>query len=285
MNDQLIDLKIKKLIELCSQTLNYKKVAVVGFILLNNQLDEIGIRLGIRPRNRQKGEKLHEYMMKVNEILQNNFDLSLFRDDMINKLRTIEVIFLRKRGDLLLSYIKDIISFYYHLRALEVPDVYQKYSREQLFEKTPLNVLSFYSGKNNSKNESRLHPLLLQKIKEEERQAKKNLKAKFNPEEFTKLIQLKTIRTTLEKGHTHKISVQGVLKDNINYITTKENIHLYLILGWVVLFVMLTVGIIYQSIIIPEITMGSSPYLLGFFISCTFLIFIYRYYSNGGGRG
>ena len=73
-----------------------------------------------------------------------------------------------------------------------------------------------------------------------------NLKAKFNTEEFSKLIQLKTIRSTLEKGHSHKISVQGALKDNINYVTSKENINLYLVLGWVLLFIMLSVSMIYQ---------------------------------------
>ena len=284
MNDHLIDLKLKKLIELCSQTLNYKKVAVIGFILLSNQLDEIGIRLGIRPRNRQKGEKLHEYMMKVNEIFQKNFDLSLFKEVMINNLRTIEIIFLRKRGNLSISYIKELISLYYNLRALDVPDLHQTYSKEQIFEQTPLNALFFFSGKNPNKHESRLYPLILQKIREEEKQAKMNLKAKFNTEEFSKLIQLKTIRSTLEKGHSHKISVQGALKDNINYVTSKENINLYLVLGWVLLFIMLSVSMIYQTIILPEVTMGLSPYLLGFVVSCIFLILVYRYYNNGGGR-
>jgi len=281
--NQLIDLKLKKLVELCLETSNYKKLAVVGFTLISNRLDEIGIRLGIKSRNKTQGEKVYEYMTIINEILYNNFTLTLFQNQMLDNLRKIEILFLRKRGDLSLPFVKQIIGYYYDLRILDVPDVYQTYSKESLFDLPQLKAIPFLSGKSNKNSQGRLHPLILQKIREEERQVEMSLSTKFDSEMFEKAIRLKSIRKSIEKQHSGKITVHGALKDNINYITSKENIIRYMILGWLGLFLMLGVSIIYQSIIFPEISMGVSVYLLLFFASVGFITLLYHYYNKNGG--
>jgi hypothetical protein len=58
MNEQLLDLKLKRLIQLCKETHNYKKLAVVSFVLTSNAVDEIGIKLGMRSREKSAGEKI-----------------------------------------------------------------------------------------------------------------------------------------------------------------------------------------------------------------------------------
>ena len=72
MNLQSIDAKIKNLIQVCKETKNYTKLAVVSFILTSNKVSEIGIHLGVRPRDRASGEKICEYMELINEIFQKN---------------------------------------------------------------------------------------------------------------------------------------------------------------------------------------------------------------------
>ena len=44
MSERLLDLKLKRLIQLCKETGNYKKLAVVSFVLVSNMVDEIGIK-------------------------------------------------------------------------------------------------------------------------------------------------------------------------------------------------------------------------------------------------
>ena len=56
VNHKILDMKLKNLIFVCKQTGNYKKLAVVGFTLISNLVDEISLKLGIRPRNKDKGE-------------------------------------------------------------------------------------------------------------------------------------------------------------------------------------------------------------------------------------
>ena len=57
MNLAVTDSKLKALINVCKQTGNHKKLAVVGFIITGNLLDEIGIRLGVRPRDKKSEDQ------------------------------------------------------------------------------------------------------------------------------------------------------------------------------------------------------------------------------------
>jgi len=282
--EKLIDLKLMKLIELCSVTFNYKKVAVVIFTLLSNRLDEIGIKLGIRPRNKEKNEKIYEYMDLINEIIQNNFSLNLFKEEMINRIRTIEILFLRKRGDISRPFIKDIITFYYNLRSILIPDIFQTDSKEKIYVQPSIQAFSFLRGNDSKKPGSRLRPLILQKLKEEERQAKLCLTNKYDPTIFEKTIRLKSIRNSIENENSNKIKIQGSLKDNFNYIRSKENIPRYLIIGFLTLFLMIGGIIVFQSILYPRASIGLSTYLLILFGSSMVLIFLYQYYKKSEGR-
>jgi len=97
MKEQLLDLKLKRLIQLCKETKNYKKLAVVSFVLTSNTIDEIGIKLGMRPREKNAGEKIFEYMELVNKIFALNFKISVFKPKVIEVLSQIELLFLKKQ--------------------------------------------------------------------------------------------------------------------------------------------------------------------------------------------
>ncbi len=80
MNYSLVDSKLKSLIRVCKKTGNDKKLAVVSFILTSNLLDEIGIKLGIRPRDKDIDETIFRYMTLINSVLKMNLKIVLFRD-------------------------------------------------------------------------------------------------------------------------------------------------------------------------------------------------------------
>jgi hypothetical protein len=284
MSEQLDDLKLKKLVELCLRTLNYKKLAVVVFTLISNRMDEIGVNLGIKPRNKDKGEKIYSYMSMINEILQINFNISLFEEEMIETIRRIEIIFLRKRGELSKPQIKSIFAYYYKLRQLEVPNVYQTIDNEYLSQNPKLKLLSFLSGHKEDHHQDRIYPFIIQKIREEERQAETLLQSQFDPELFEKVLKLKSLRNSLERHKSGKIIVQRTLKDNINYIRSKDNLVLYLLVSWVMLLGMIGVVIIIETIFFPQISIDISPYLLLVLGPIAILILLYRNYrkSRGG---
>ncbi|MFX1493418.1 MAG: hypothetical protein ACFFBZ_03985, partial [Promethearchaeota archaeon] len=66
MEHPLTDSKLKNLIRLCKATGNFKKLAVVGLILISNKIDEISAKLGIRTRKKDEHEHLFSYIEFVN---------------------------------------------------------------------------------------------------------------------------------------------------------------------------------------------------------------------------
>ncbi|MFX0135494.1 MAG: hypothetical protein ACFFDN_17755 [Candidatus Hodarchaeota archaeon] len=125
MNFSVIDAKLKNLIQVCRETGNFKKLAVVSFILTSNKVDEIGIKLGIRHRNRSSGEKLFEYMELINKFFEDNLKISIFQNNYIEEIRDCELLFLRNKGIIPYDYIKTMFHTYYELRKLEVPNLHK----------------------------------------------------------------------------------------------------------------------------------------------------------------
>ena len=106
MNFQIIDTKLKNLIQVCKESENYKKLAVVSFILTSNILNEIGIKLGIRPRNSSSGEKIFEYLELINKVFEDNLKIPIFQKEHVETLRVCEILFLKNKGDIPYEYIK-----------------------------------------------------------------------------------------------------------------------------------------------------------------------------------
>lgn len=288
MNDSLVDLQLKQLTKLCLASQNYTKIAHVVMNLISNRLDEIGIRLGIKPRDKINEETLAAYIETINSILKSNFEVELFPNDLLEKLRYYEIVLKRRKKPLDFTHIKIIrtlIHYYYELRKLDVPDVHQTISSQEILHIPQVKLLSFLSG-NKSKAKKQMGgitPLVLHKIRMEERDVEQKLHERYNPELFEKLLQLKTIRKSFQKEKSGKITIEGTLKDNINYFHSKEKLIQYFLIGWIILLCIFGVMVLAQTLLFPITAMGVSPYLLIIFGACLLLILIYRYYLRSGG--
>jgi hypothetical protein len=233
MNDSVIDSKLKQLIQICKETQNYKKLAVSGFILVSNKMDEFGIRLGLRPRNKEKDEKIFEYMKLINDVFETNLGIHIFREELLDSLKQGETLFLRKRGDIPYSYIKKNFLLYYELRKLDIPNLHDQLTEDNIIKTTNSHLFSFLSPINRRKknNTNKLKPLILHKVKEKEIALRESLNYEFNSRTFEQAIYLNKIKKGLEEDGKHKIVIEGALKDNINYQLSLINIVGYFILG------------------------------------------------------
>jgi hypothetical protein len=233
MNEAVIDAKLKHLISVCKETQNYKKLAVTGFILTSNKMDEIGIKLGLRARNKEKEEIIFEYMKLINDIFETNLKIPIFKDVLIEKLRKCEILFMKNRGDVPYAYLKDIFWLYYELRKLDIPNLYRQLTEDNVLTTSHMNVFSFLSpwSKKKRNNANRLKPLLLHKVKQQELAIRDTLDHEFDAKTFEQAIYLKQIKQGLEEKGKHKIVIQGSLKDNINYQLSLKNVLGYLLLA------------------------------------------------------
>ena len=283
MNEQLLDLKLKRLIQLCKETRNYKKIAVVSFVLTSNAVDEIGIKLGMRPREKNSGEKIFEYMELVNKVFRVNFSVDVFRPKLIDVLKRIELLFLKKEGELRFEYAKDIFGVYYELRKLEVPNLHDNINSEVTDKNRTISMLSFLSGgrSGRGRDKSTFNPILLHKFKEEEKALQYQLNKQFSKNTFEKILQLKTIRKSIERKKGGKIVISGSLKDNISYKQSKEQVGQFLVIGIIILFAMVGCVSLIEGLMYEFLSVAVSYNLLVCFGAIVVLYFVNKtYFSN-----
>jgi len=282
MKEQLLDLKLKRLIQLCKETKNYKKLAVVSFVLTSNTIDEIGIKLGMRPREKNADEKICEYMELVNKVFALNFKISVFKPKVIEILSQIELLFLKKQGDISLEHIKEVFDIYYELRKLEVPNLHENINSDVLNRNRSISMFSFLSGNQKSRNkkESTFKPILLHKFKEEEKALQIQLEKDFDKEVFEKILHLKTIRKNIEQRSKGKIIISGSLKDNISYRQSKEQIGQFLVFGLIILFAMIGIVTVIESLMFGVLSVVISYNILICFGAIVVLYFINKTYFS-----
>jgi len=280
MSERLLDLKLKRLIQLCKETGNYKKLAVVSFVLVSNIVDEIGIKLGMRTREKGSGEKIFEYMKLVNKIFALNFNVSVFKPQLIEHLSQNELLFLKRQGDINLDHVKGVIEAYYELRKLEVPNLHENINSEVLHRNRTVSMFSFLSGgqSKRQKSENTLNPILMQRFKDEERALQIQLEQQFDKNAFEKILHLKTVRKNLEQKSRGKIIISGTLKDNISYRQSKENIGQLMIFSLIILFAMIGAVLLVESFLFGVLTVSISNTTLICFGVIVVLIFINKLY-------
>ncbi|MFX1315411.1 MAG: hypothetical protein ACFE9T_06070 [Promethearchaeota archaeon] len=278
-----LDSKLKHLIQVCKQTKNYKKLAVTGFILISNLLDEMGIKLGIRARLKNKEEKCFEYMRLINEVFETNLKIHIFKDSLIDTIKKYEILFLKSRGDVPLDYIQQIFSVYYELRKLDIPNLYEQLNEDNIVQNSNLNLYSFLSPRNSvkKKENNKLKPLILQKIKEKEIYLRESLTHEFNAKTLESAIALKKIKNGLEERNKGKIVIQGTLKDNINYQRSFEKLIGFLILGAFVVTLIFGFIILIETIFFSFTIGALSPFLLISFGPAALFFIIYWNYFRG----
>ncbi|MHA1485728.1 MAG: hypothetical protein ACTSSC_00985 [Promethearchaeota archaeon] len=280
MSERLLDVKLKRLIQLCKETGNYKKLAVVSFVLVSNAVDEIGIKLGMRTREKGSGENIFEYMKLVNNIFALNFSVSVFKPELIEKLSQVELLFLKRQGDINLEHVKSVIETYYELRKLEVPNLHENINSELLNRNRTVSMFSFLSGGQSKrrKSENALNPILMQRFKDEEKALQIQLEQKFDKNAFEKILHLKTVRKNLEQKSRGKIVISGALKDNISYRQSKENIGQLMIFSLIILFAMIGAVLLVESFMYGVLSMSISNTTLICFGVIVVLIFINKLY-------
>ena len=267
------------MIQLCKETRNYKKLAVVSFVLTSNAVDEIGIKLGVRPRARNAGEKIFEYMELVNKIFRLNFKVDVFRPELIDVLKKIELLFLKKKGELRFEYIKDIFEVYYELRKLDVPNLHESINSEVIDKNRNISMFSFLSGGKN-REKSALTPILLHRFREEEKALQYQLNKRFDKDAFEKILQLKTIRKSIEQKKGGKIVISGSLKDNISYKQSKEQVGQFFVIGIMILFAMVGSVSLIEALMYGFLSVAISYNLLVCFGAIVLLYFVNKSYFS-----
>ncbi|MFX0032544.1 MAG: hypothetical protein ACFE8E_07120 [Candidatus Hodarchaeota archaeon] len=263
----IVDSKLKHLIHLCKQTQNYKKMAVVGFVLVSNTIDEISARLGIRARKKQENELLHRYLEFINSVFHNLIKSPIFHTSIIERLKVSELIFLKLRGELPSNYIKEIFELYYDLKQIDIPNIYQVLGKDFIPLDTDLNLFMTMAT-NKDKKSSKTKQLILHNIHQKEISLQRALQQNFNKESFEQAIYMKQLKNSITKPKRF-LSFSGKL-------SMKEASSLrYIMIGIIIVFSLIGSAILYEMIMFPYLTMAVSIYLILFFGSSLITLLLY----------
>lgn len=286
MDTRLSDLKLKNLIRLCKATKNYKKLAVVGLILISNKVDEISTKLGIRARKKAENEHLFKYLEFINRLFYEMVKINIVPEEVIERLKVIELLFMKLRGDIPYDHIKELYEMYYELRKIDVPNVYKSFELEDAHHDSDLNLFSYLSGKGKRKNtrHDQIKQLLMHQITQKEINVRRTMDESFDKESFEKALYLKRLRSSLSSKTKNIIPSTGKLNSNIYYQITQQSSLKYLLLGGIVVFILLLGVIIYESVIFTHLTSVLSLYLITFLGITLVLFLVYHKYFRGGER-
>lgn len=281
MNYSIIDSKLKSLIVVCKETGNYKKLAVVSFILVSNILDEIGIKLGIRPRKKNKPSEEHifRYMNLINSILTKSLKITLFNEDFISEVEVIELQFLKKKGNIPFEYIKKIFESYYNIRKLDIPNLHETFKDELNGLHNEIDLYSLMAtGNVKNKQPDKVKSLILHKIREKEVAIQNELRDKYDKGLFESALYLQKVKSSLKNDDKKKIELKGQLKNNINYQVSLDAIFGYFLIGVVILFFLLGFIITIETVFHPSLTGTLSPLFLATYGMATLFFILYWNY-------
>jgi len=279
MEYSIIDNKLEELIQACTKTKNYKKIAVVGLMLISNKTDEIGIKLGLKPRNKDDGELIYEYMKAINVFLETNLKFTLFEENLLNTTKRVEEDFKNNSEDISVKFVRPIFDVYYELRRVEVPNLYKSYNNLEMSRENNNLVYSILNSKFNvdkSDNTNKTKKLLMNRLESESKTLQSQLRRKYDKESFKKMLLLKSAQSSIEKEQD-KTEYEGILANNLNYQSSKPLLLGYLFLSIFILFFLLTTVMIIQAMIVPAVSLTSSFLILVFSIPCIISLIIYWY--------
>ncbi|MFW9828877.1 MAG: hypothetical protein ACFFEY_14905 [Candidatus Thorarchaeota archaeon] len=267
--------KLRLLIHLCKQTQNFKKLAVVGFVLLSNLIDEISAHLGVRARKKKENENLHSYLDFINKTFYNFIKSPIFQTSMLERLKLTEFMFLNLQGEIPIDQIKEIFALYYELREMDIPNIYQILGND-LLEHTDLNFFMVMAqNKKKEADNSRVKQLLLHNIRQRELSLQKELQQKFHKDSFEEALHMKQLETSIAK-QKKLLSFAGN-----NNMRGSFGLR-YVLLAVIIFFFLLGSVILYEMTMFPYLTLAISLYLIIFFGTGFLTFILYLKFFNRG---
>ncbi|TXT57102.1 MAG: hypothetical protein BAJALOKI2v1_540004 [Promethearchaeota archaeon] len=209
------DLQLFKLVQLCKETENYQKLVSVGLALISNLSIEMSLDLGLSQRDIMKSPEIYKRFNLVSAVYKAKFQIDLFEEAMMAKLREIEVLYEKNKKKIPREYIINLFEIYFRLKDLNVPSIQgsSKVSGSP-FLASLRNLQRFSNAEHGSQD--LISIFAENRIDTKIQQLQENLKHEFNNEEFAELIRLSYLKSSLHQNKRGgKLEVKSNLKDSI----------------------------------------------------------------------
>ncbi|MBY9003438.1 MAG: hypothetical protein KGD73_05665 [Candidatus Lokiarchaeota archaeon] len=275
-----MDQKYETLVEKCIMTGNHSKLSATTLHLISNHADLMGIKLGIGRRNPRKEEFIHYFLERINRYIV-HLGINLIPADMIKRVKIVETLFSKSKGNLPKTYLKDAIALYYDIRKIQIPEMDRFTRALRRHDYSNTRSFNLFSKKpRNGPSSTMVRDLLMTEIEKRERELRyqfQNSKG-MNEQVLETSLQLKNIKSALNYNDSRKIPIQGRLKDNANYHASKKGRGWLIVLAFIILLGVSEAILIAETILLPSSLEGVGGLMVFFLISI--LLLGYLYYNN-----
>ncbi len=275
--DFVLDPMLEMLVKLCVENDNYDTLAEVGYSLVSNSVNDIGVKIGIRARNKFLNESVCDYIKIINNVVVDNIKIYLIPRGIADQMYIIENQIKRGRN-LTKNYVLKLFDIYFELVKIEVPDLNMGVT-SNLNISPGIKLLSFLSSRDQKANKKidQTSTIFMSKIKERQHYLQKQLDESFDGQQFKEMVYLKGFSDSIKKKN--KTSVEGKLSDNLIYRSSVNDIAAYFLLGGAVVMFLLGLATLIESTMFYFLSISlSSLYSMFFGSSATLFGVFYKYF-------
>ncbi len=276
---------LKILAEFYIRNEDYKKLFNVCFTLIGNEVDKIGIKLGIRPRDKSKREWLYRHMSDINEFLLSNLKIELFDLELIEEIKKIEFSILSSKITFSPASCKILIEIYYSLRKISMPNLCKSLEEIELPHASNSKFFSGLIGKRDNDLDvtTKIKSLILQKINDNQMNLQREMKeAGYSEHLIEKSLRLMDAERIVKRKKGEKVKVKGKLKDNLLYQVKLRSLFKYFILSVFAIFLIVALTTTYETMVYPYALNALNILILLFYGASAALIFMYyNLYERG----
>ncbi len=285
MNNPTLDIDsgIKLLTELCLKNKNYQKLCSAYLLLIGNEVDKTGIRLGVRARDKTKREPIYKHMALINDFLMLNLRMTIFKEDLVNKIKKTENKIIRQELIFSTKSCAELVDVYYDLRKISIPNIYKSEKLSELPLTNNLRAFKLMGDSSDKKDKKvsasdKLKPLILQKIKNNQRKVQKEVeKTGYREGLLERSLRLKEAEKFVKGSKGEKTKLEGKLRDNLQYQMAVPDLAKYFILSIVIFFGLLGMIMGIEAATYANAIYSLSLIMMLFFGAC--IVFFVMYYN------
>lgn len=269
MNDPQA-LKFKKLVELCVETKNYKKIAAITLAMIASEARShlIALNLPLSPK-----ASIYEMMVHINTRLKVKHGIMPYKDSIITQIKLIEKLMERGKGNIPVKFIQDAIALYFDLHQISllpfksiVDDSPSMFSKEK----------GLFSRFNQSKsNETLIQQLITDELSSRETLLRSRIEAGSDENALQELHKISCLKESLVNNKKKKIQINGLATQDQRYSLFFAQSKAYPLLGTFFLLTCLSVLVLTQMILNLELLTSLGTFFLMFAGASAFSLYLY----------
>jgi hypothetical protein len=259
--------KFKQLVEVCLDTKNYTKLAATTLMLLRSIVISHAYAFQIALKT---DAYIYEMMIHLNRVLKLKSNISPYKEFIITRIKLIENLIKKGKGNIPLRYIKDAIILVFDLEQVILPS-----SEFAINTSSSMSSRKFFFGFNKSGNESPIQNLINHELSSRERSLRSRVESEGDENAIMELQRIADLKASLTNNTNKKVQINGLVSRDQRYLLFIAQSKSIPLLGIFFLLVTLSLLVLIQITLNFDLLAPLGPFFLIFAGGAALNIYLY----------